>query len=203
MKLDIPKINSREQLRVIHAISCVNWPEKFPYAPEVHFGIGHTGSEILLRFEVREQATMGLVTVDNGAVWEDSCVEFFLSLDQTGYYNFEFNCIGTKLLGFRKERDKFTHAPADVMHSIETFPNLGRERVQLREGDIRWSLEAVIPASALFRHRIADLSGMTVRANFYKCGDALPTPHFLSWAPIDNPTPNFHLERFFGEAMFK
>ena len=201
--MNIPKISAFGDLHATHKIGCVNWPEKFPYSPEVRFGIGHTGREILLRFEVREQATMGLVTTDNGAVWQDSCVEFFLSPDDTGYYyNFEFNCIGTKLLGFRKERERFTHAPAEVMRSIPTFPTLGNSPVELREGDIRWNLEAVIPASALFRHEIADLTGMTARANFYKCGDSLPTPHFLSWMPIDNPTPDFHLERFFGQVVF-
>jgi hypothetical protein len=203
MKITIPKIAGREQLRAIHTVGCVDWPAEFPYAPEVRFGIGHTGSEILLRFEVAEQAVLARATADNGAVWEDSCVEFFINFDETGYYNFEFNCIGTKLLGFRKEREKFTHAPAEVMRSIETFPSLGRQAVELREGDVRWTLEAVIPVTAFFRHRFADLAGMSTRANFYKCGDALPTPHFLSWAPIDNPTPNFHLEHFFGEVDFE
>jgi len=198
----IPKIAHRSDLQAIHTVGCVNWPEKFPYAPDVRFGTGHTGSEILLRFELREQATMGLVTTDNGAVWEDSCVEFFISFDETGYYNFEFNAIGTKLLGFRKERNRFTHAPTEVMRSILTFPSLGNTAFKLQEGDIRWSLEAVVPATALFRHEIADLTGMTACANFYKCGDRLPTPHFLSWMPIDNPTPDFHLERFFGKVIF-
>jgi hypothetical protein len=44
---------------------------------------------------------------------------------------------------------------------------------------------------------------MKARGNFYKCGDSLSVPHFLSWQPIDNPTPNFHLEKFFGELDFE
>ena len=202
MSIVIPKISALGDLQAIHTIGCVNWPEKFPYAPEVRFGIGHTGSEILLRYEVHEKATMALVTTDNGAVWQDSCVEFFIAFDETGYYNFEFNAIGTKLLSFRKERERFTRATAEVMQSITTFPSLGKSPITLREGDIRWSLEAVISLPAFFRHDIADLTGTIARANFYKCGDALPAPHFLSWMPIDNPTPDFHLERFFGGAVF-
>ena len=203
MNIVIPKITALHELHAIHAIGCVNWPEKFPYAPKVRFGIGHTGSEILLRYELREQAVIALATTNHGAVWEDSCVEFFLSLDETGYYNFEFNCGGTKLLGFRKERERFVHAPEEIMRSITALSSLGHAPIPLQEGDIRWSLEAVIPSSALFRHEIADLTGTTARANFYKCGDALPTPHFLSWMPVHNPTPNFHLENFFGEITFE
>jgi hypothetical protein len=36
-------------------------------------------------------------------------------------------------------------------------------------------------------------------ANFYKCGDETPEPHFLSWNPIDLPKPNFHVPQFFGQ----
>jgi len=47
------------------------------------------------------------------------------------------------------------------------------------------------------------LNGKTMRANFYKCGDKLQTPHFLSWAPIDLPKPKFHCPEFFGELVFE
>lgn len=201
--LKVPRINGLDDLRAEHAIDCVNWPEKFPYAPQVRFGIGHTGREILLRFEVREEAVRAVAATDNGPVWQDSCVEFFISLDGTWYYNFEFNCVGTKLLGYRKIRPEFTHGSPEIMDSIAVRPSLGSEPIALREGDIRWSLEASIPVSAFFRDEIRDLSGLVARANFYKCGDALPTPHFLSWSPIDAPDPDFHLPAFFGEIRFE
>ena len=54
-----------------------------------------------------------------------------------------------------------------------------------------------------FSHEMADLNGKTMRANFYKCGDLLQTPHFLSWAPIDLPQPKFHCPEFFGEVTFE
>ena len=37
---------------------------------------------------------------------------------------------------------------------------------------------------------------MRAKANFYKCGDKLPVPHFLSWKPINVPAPDFHLPCF-------
>ncbi len=206
--MDVARIkNVEEGLKTLSpeslAIACVNWPGSFPYAPKVSFGIAHTDSEILLRFRVEEDNTLGTVTENNGPVWEDSCVEFFLSLDGTGYYNFEFNCIGTKLLSFRKTRTEFTHAGPEIMQTIKTFPSLGSKPVGLLPGPTLWSLDAVVPASALFRHTIKNLSGLQARANFYKCGDKMPNPHFLSLAPIEWPEPNFHLEKFFIPLNFE
>ena len=156
----------------------------------------------MLRFDVREKYPAAVTVDDNGAVWEDSCVEFFLSIDSSGYYNFEFNCIGAKLLGFRKERNLAEHAPPRIMASIKTFPSMGFAPFASPQEDVSWNLDAIIPVDALFRHAISDFSGLEARANFYKCGDKLPEPHFLSYAPIDNPTPNFHLEEFFRPIRF-
>ena len=39
---------------------------------------------------------------------------------------------------------------------------------------------------------------ITMMANFYKCADLTSTPHFLSWAPIDTPEPDFHRPEFFA-----
>ena len=68
------------------AIACCNWPEQFPYAPEVSFRMFHTGDYLMLRFDVAERCTMARVTEDNGEVWTDSCVEFFITPDDSGYY---------------------------------------------------------------------------------------------------------------------
>ncbi|WP_350005689.1 carbohydrate-binding family 9-like protein, partial [Phocaeicola dorei] len=47
------------------------------------------------------------------------------------------------------------------------------------------------------------LDGMVVRANFYKCGDELQKPHFLSWSPIKIEKPDFHRPDFFGLLEFE
>ena len=91
----------------------------------------------------------------------------------------------------------------DALATIERYPTLGSENFALREGETSWSMIEVIPASALFNHKIEEWSGLNFRANFYKCGDNLPNPHFLSWNKIDFPRPNFHLLEFFGEVVFE
>ena len=42
-----------------------------------------------------------------------------------------------------------------------------------------------------------------IKANFYKCGDELQTPHFLSWNPIKIENPDFHRPDFFGTLEFE
>ena len=41
-------------------VACCNWPEQYPYAPEVSFRMFHTGAYLMLRFDVREQWTMAV-----------------------------------------------------------------------------------------------------------------------------------------------
>lgn len=107
-------------------VACCNWPEQYPYAPEVSFRMFHTGAYLMLRFDVAERWTMARVTEDNGEVWTDSCVEFFIAPDDSGYYyNFECTCIGRLLVGFRREREHATHATPRVMESILRNPSLG------------------------------------------------------------------------------
>jgi hypothetical protein len=47
------------------------------------------------------------------------------------------------------------------------------------------------------------MSFWEIKANFYKCGDELQTPHFLSWNPIEIDQPDFHRPDFFGTLEFE
>jgi len=187
----------------LHPIGCVNWPESFPERPQAGFRMAHNGNgELFIRFTVLETSTLARITDDNGEVWTDSCVEFFLALDDSGYYNFEFNCIGKALLGFRKKRPKATHATPEIMQSIKRFSTLGNKNFEEKKLNAPWELTVAIPASALFKHEIRDWKGLTASMNVYKCGDHLSQPHYLSWAPIDTPEPDFHVPRCFTEVTF-
>ena len=185
------------------AIACCNWPAAYPYAPKVAFRMFHTGDRLLLRFDVEERYTAAHVTEDNGPVWTDSCVEFFISPDGKSYYNFETNAIGRMLLASRTSRADAEPASAEVLGSVKRYPTYPAEAFDEREGDNRWSLTLAIPPQALFRHGITDWSGVEARMNLYKCGDNLSHPHFLSRQPIDTPQPDFHRPEFFAAVKFE
>lgn len=186
-----------------HRIGCVNWRKEYPDCPEVTFQAAHNGAALFLYFHVNEAYTRALVAEDNGAVWTDSCVEFFLALDDTGYYNFELTASGRLLAGFRKTRPAAQLATAETLASVGRYPSLGTPLFGERQLGAPWRLLAVIPAKALFRHRLDSWSGVEARANLYKCGDGLTRRHYLSWLPIDTPRPDFHVERCFGAIRFE
>ena len=184
-------------------IACVNWKE-YPYQPDVKFRAAYTGDAILLHYQVTEASVRAVATADDGRVWEDACVEFFLSPESNDfYYNFECNCAAKLLLHGGPAGGERPGAAEDVLKSVKRWASLGTEPFEERVGECTWEVALVIPASAIFCHEIADLNGKAMRANFYKCGDLLQTPHFLSWSPIDLPQPKFHCPEFFGEIVFE
>lgn len=186
-----------------NAIACVNWAE-FPYQPEVKFRAAHTGDAILLHYQVTEASVRAVALADDGRVWEDACVEFFLSPEGNDfYYNFECNCATKLLLHGGPAGGERPTASEEVLKSVKRWSSLGTEPFEERVGECTWEVALVIPASAIFRHEIETFNGKTMRANFYKCGDKLQTPHFLSWAPIELPKPKFHCPEFFGELVFE
>lgn len=181
-----------------HMIAHLPWPS-YPYKPEVSFIIAYDDDNIFLKYFVSEKTIRAKVENINGNVWEDSCVEFFIGFDDQGYYNFEFNCLGVALVGFGKDRSKRELIAADVIRKINTVSTIQKTS----SGLIHWELSINIPLQTFVHHSFTSLQGRQCRANFYKCGDLLPEPHFLSWSDIQSPEPNFHLSQFFGSLNFE
>lgn len=193
----VPALLDEEKV-AFQPINTVNWAA-FPYSPNVEFRMAHTDNAILLHFKVKEASVRAIAGKDNGPVWEDACVEFFSIPAGDGvYYNMECNCAGTLLIGAGAGRNDRQHAPQEVLDKVQRWSSLGRESFAERVGECGWEVALVIPYSAFFLHDITSLDGKSIRANFYKCGDELQTPHFLSWNPIELEKPNFHCPEFFG-----
>ena len=186
-----------------HKIDTVDWPEEYPYCPNVEFGIAHKGNAIMIHYRVNEDSVRAEAGEDLGHVWEDSCCEFFVSPDEKeGYYNIETNCIGTVLLCNGKSRENRTPAPTAILQAIDRWTTLGRKPFGIRNEPQTWELAIVVPVESFFKHKLTELSNKSMRANFYKCGDKTKRAHFLSWNPIDIAKPDFHRPDFFGEITF-
>jgi hypothetical protein len=183
-------------------IDCANWQD-FQYKPQVKFAIAHSNAEIFVKYAVREKSVRAVYTTNNGKVWADSCCEFFVSPDKNDcYYNFETNCIGALLLGYRKLGEKSVHATDTIINKVRRMSSLGNQTFETKQGDFSWEMIVAIPLSAFFMHKFDSLQGKTFTANFYKCGDDLPQPHYLSWKPIKTEKPSFHQPSFFEEIRF-
>lgn len=168
------------------------------------FKIGYTNQSILLKVFVKEDYVRARYSQPNDPVYRDSCFEFFISLDdEKSYYNFEFNCIGTTYLAFGKPGNNREKANHEAVNSIQTFSTLGNKTFEEKQGDYNWKLNIYIPFYAFFKHDLKSLKGKTCGANFYKCGDDLTLPHFISWNNIETKEPDFHRPEFFGEITFE
>ena len=181
-------------------IVCLNWPEAFPYCPEVSLDIWHSGDALHLHYHVQEQAVRAVCAADRERVWEDSCVEFFFAPREDGlYYNLECTCTGKLFLCRGEGRHGRESLPETAYSAVLRRPSLGTAPFGLREEPTAWELALDIPASTF---GLDTFCGLQARGNFYKCGDLLPVPHYLSWAPIDTPKPDFHRPEYFDKLIF-
>lgn len=181
-----------------HAIDSVNWPDHFPYAPDVRFQAMYNADYLLLHYAVEEEFARACAVRHNEAVYEDSCVECFISFDAGNtYFNIEFNVLGTGLIGHRSTiREEKMRLDAELVNRVNTFTN-----VQQIAGKKNWQIIMAIPFDLLGQDGNT-LKGTSAHANFYKCGDKLPIPHYLSWQSILTPQPTFHAVEYFGEISF-
>ena len=179
-----------------------SWPE-YNYKPSIAFVMAHSGDCIFIKFNVLEKYTQAIYRHNNSPVSKDSCVEFFISLDGgNDYYNFEFNCIGTCKVGFgTKDRKERNYLPDDIIDRInrQALIRTGRK---YHEGLVAWELTVSIPIEVFCYNNIPSFTGLKSRANFYKCGDNLPEPHFIVWNDVKAEKPDFHLPEFFGKVNF-
>jgi hypothetical protein len=184
-------------------IDIVNWV-KYKYKPESRFNIAYGDREIFLKYYIKETYVKAEKSEPNQMVCEDSCVEFFVSPSGDGiYYNIEFNPIGTCLLGSGTNRKDSTRAPVGVIDRIRRRGSLGTTPFAERKGEFFWTIIVAIPYEVFFRHKIKTVKGKSFRANFYKCGDMLTQPHYLTWNPVGTENPDFHQPDFFGLLKFE
>lgn len=182
-------------------INQVNWQE-YPYKPITVVDIARTDKNLYLHFFVRGNSLKASYAGDGSPVHKDSCVEFFVAPPRGPhkYVNFEFNCIGTCDAAYRQSRTEKTGLTTEDYTSIRRHSSLEKKAFDEKTGVHSWELTVAIPfvLMGINPKKLPE----TLRVNFYKCADETEYPHFLSWAPIDLPEPNFHCPEYFGELHF-
>ena len=206
LSADIPAEKLPETMDKAHLpwqpISSINWSE-YPFRPQAAFRIAYSPTGFYLHYRVEEPHLRARYGEDNGSVWTDSCVEFFLQPHPEGpYYNIECNCIGTLLMGTGPGRHDRTRIPNALLQKADRYASLGRTPFETRSADGAWEVALSLPYTLFQNTVLSPKSGDTMRGNFYKCGDELPEPHFLSWHPIHTAQPDFHRPEWFGELIF-
>lgn len=196
----IHEVNQRKHNHEL--IESLNWPS-FPYKPRVEFTLAMLADGFFIRFNVNENHCLGRFTNDKDPVYKDSCVELFIDPANDGtYYNFEFNCIGTMLLGYGATRHNREQAAENTFQNVVRHASLGRKPLNIAQ-EISWSLEIIIPFSAFFKHPTGVFMHNSFRCNLHKCGDETNSPHYVTWNPIKTERPDFHRPEYFGNAYVK
>lgn len=207
-KLNVPLVNfdtlDLDSVMELQAarfdVNTINWPSEFPYAPVCAGRIARTEGSLVVDFRVSGLDLRAENKEDNGSQWEDSCVEFFVEdPDGSAYYNFEINALGKVLACCGPDRYHRTPRPAEEMKAIARFASVSKVDV-VKEGLQNWRVCIIIPFELIGID--PENPPKSIRANFYKCGDNTAHPHFVSWAPINTPQPDFHRPEFFGELRF-
>ena len=172
--------------------------------------MAYDATSVLVLFRVEDRYVRAAATGHQQNVCGDSCVEFFFAPGSDigrGYFNLEINCGGRILFHFhpRPERDAVVELPEALCRRIECRHSLPRLVSPEITGPVIWTIACRIPLDILdgYLQPARPAPGAIWRGNFYKCADATSHPHWLTWAPVEAPRPDFHLPRFFGTFAFE
>ncbi len=197
-RTSIEKLSDKLDSQMRNPISYAPWKDG-AVLPDAAFAVAHNSEAILLKYYVTEQQIKATYHDFNDPVYEDSCVEFFISFNnEAAYYNLEFNCAGTSRVQFGPGKTERTFISPKCLKAIRYLVSIRNESA----AGISWELTLYLPKDIFTFHPDLNLEQTPARLNFFKCGDALPQPHFLCWSNIIADKPEFHLPAFFKDAIF-
>ncbi len=199
------------QWQGVEALEILNYMgDKPSHFPRAEAKLIYDEANIHVFFRVEDRFVRSVATEYHGSVWEDSCAEFFFTPGtdiSEGYFNIEMNCCGVMLMAHQTGLGQNTVSVAvDDCQKIEIVSSIKEKTVDPEIAEpLTWSLQYRVPALMLEKYASVEkpAAGVIWRANFYKCGDETSHPHWLTWSPVDRPSPNFHLPEFFGEIEFE
>ena len=176
-----------------------NWPDQFPYAPFCCGRMARTEDSLVVDFRVSGLDLRVQNLEDGGRSWEDSCCELFLQRPGAAeYVNFEVNAAGKMTAARGTGRgDRKSLTPEEFGQIVRMASIEGPQ--DYAGGVWTWRVILLIPFEliGLDPENLPE----SLRGNIYKCGDLTAHPHFLSWAPIGTPEPDFHRPEYFGEFV--
>ncbi|MCM1139638.1 MAG: carbohydrate-binding family 9-like protein [Duncaniella sp.] len=183
-----------------HTIESVNWKELYPYHPLTTFTTAHSDKYLYVNFFVRCNYLRAMNIRTNDPVDEDSSVALFIGkAGEEWYYSFYVNCIGVIKAAKNSPVVGSQLLDEKVIDQIAVLPSCGTRPFQEVEGLFTWDVLVAIPLQLLGVN--FDGSEVELHGNFYKCASGSSQPHFLSWAPIDTASPDFHQPKFFGKIV--
>jgi hypothetical protein len=168
--------------------------------PTTFVSVGCDELRLRISFRVMEKDPVITYHTMNEPVYKDSCVEFFVQpnpVHDDRYLNFEMNADGTLLLGLGTDRHDRRQLREEEAGGVVIVPGRGEDE----HGQSYWNIELAVSFDWLkiWFPGFEPVPGAILKANFYKCGDEAPVPHYGSWNPMSDSQPDFHRSEDFGE----
>lgn len=200
MKLLIPSGSSAADLEKCEffSISHDNW--NYRSAPAASGKLLYADGEgFYLYMRCDEADPFRTYTKENDPVYQDSAMEaffnFFPDLPDSGYVNFEMNANGAMLSQYGTGREGRKYL-ADL--------GISAPKCSAKIHADFWELSLFIPLDFIYEvYGLSDARPQIdkIRCNFYKIKESKPGEHYMSFAPIDAPSPDFHRPDFFADGV--
>ena len=177
--------------------------------PRTQAKVLYDAENIYVFFRVEDRYVRAVAENFYDRVCEDSCVEFFFTPGDDiskGYFNLEANCGGVIFFCHQTAREENSQRVASQdCQTIKLWTSMPKiVEPEIKEPTL-WMVQYVVPYEILKKYGDVNIpaEGVKWRANFYKCANATSHPHWLTWAKVDKPEPNFHLPEYFGTLVFE
>ena len=167
------------------------------YKPKVEYVLSMDEDGFCMHMTIYEHDPRRVETEHQRDIYMDSCAEWFVNFAPEicdRYFNFEVNANGAMHVAFRRDRYEGTMLTAEDIAALDIHAEVREEN---------WEVRYRVPF-ALIRKYIPGYqyeAGMSIRTNFYKCGDETEFPHFGIWKEYPLQEPDFHRPEYFGEIM--
>lgn len=196
----------RAALETLPKAQVDKYPWNCAYQPETYAQLAWNEEGLFVYMRSYETEIRAVETGDNGDIYMDSCLEFFVNPcpGEVFFCNFEVNPRGAMYLASGPENQD-----ARTLQSRAEFRgfDLPLHDVSGIAEQGYWDVCYHVP-TAYFKQFNPDFTlsaGASLQANFYKCGDGTKIPHYGCWSPITSgeETPNFYHVCDFGEIVLK
>ncbi|MFA5292352.1 MAG: carbohydrate-binding family 9-like protein [Phycisphaerae bacterium] len=176
--------------------------------PKTQAKLLYDEKNIYVFFRIEDQYVRAVAQKLHDPVCRDSCAEFFFTPGENisdGYFNLEINCGGTMLMFHQTARNEnkiqISEQNCKKIKIKTSMPKIVEPEIK---EPITWTLHYTLPLEILESYAKVSkpAAGVKWRANFYKCADDSSHPHWLTWAKIDKPRPDFHRPDFFDTIVF-
>ena len=175
-----------------------NYPWDCKYQPKAEGYVARTPDALRVTLTAWEQTIRAFEMETGGAVFKDSCLEFFFQPapeTDARYINIEINPIGTMHIGIGEGRHGRT-VLGELPDGIAPITRIERGKL--------WSVSYELPFSWI-QSLFPDFSHegeIKLRGNFYACDESIH-PHFGTAFPVEAAQPDFHCPACFQEIIIE